>query len=373
MGKLLERVVAARINEHLSVVGPNLAEEQFGFRSGRSTVGALLCLKKIAQEAVARGERVLAVSLDIANAFNSLPYECIEEALRYHAVPLYLRRLVGDYLRDRDVLYLDEGGRICAKRMMAGVPQGSVMGPLLWNIGYNWVLRGTLLPRTNIICYADDTLFIARGNNYVEVAHLASVGATMLVGRIRSLGLQVAVAKTEALMFYGRGGRPPPGAYVLVDNVQVKIATNMKYLGLVLDSAWKFSDHFRLLAPKIHGAAGALARLLSNLGGPNAPCRYLYAGVIRSMALYGAPVWVDALNASNRALLQKPQRIMAIRAVRGYRTMSHGAACVIAGSMPWEKEAKVLADIYRLKEEKLAEGYRLAPQEVLMQENKREM
>ncbi|XP_039761835.1 uncharacterized protein LOC120634993 [Pararge aegeria] len=87
----------------------------------------------------------------------------------------------------------------------------------------------------------------------------------------------------------------------------------MKYLGLVLDSRWTFEEHFRRLLPKLVGAAGALSRLLPNLGGPSSRCRRLYTGVVRSMALYGAPVWSDTLTALTRALLRKPQRVMASR------------------------------------------------------------
>lgn len=82
------------------------------------------------------------------------------------------------------------------------------------------------------------------------------------------------------------------------------------------------------------------------------------------MVLYGSPVWVDALNTKNKALLRKPQRIMAIRAIRGYRTISHGAACAIAGSPPWDQEAKVIAEMYQHKQDWHAQGDRLAPQEV---------
>ncbi|KAJ0176847.1 hypothetical protein K1T71_008026 [Dendrolimus kikuchii] len=54
----------------------------------------------------------------------------------------------------------------------------------------------------------------------------------------------------------------------------------MKYLGLVLDSRWDFSAHFRQLLPRLKGAAGALSRLLPNVGGPNATCRKLFEGIV---------------------------------------------------------------------------------------------
>jgi len=104
-GKLLERVVAARLKDHLSRVGPDLAESQFGFREGRSTVDAILRVRALAEEAVSRGGVMIAVSLDISNAFNTLPWECIRAALRHHGVPRYLRRLVEDYFRDRKIVH----------------------------------------------------------------------------------------------------------------------------------------------------------------------------------------------------------------------------------------------------------------------------
>jgi hypothetical protein len=99
-GKLLERIVAARIVHHLTNNGPNLAESQHGFREGRSTIDAIMSVRAFSDEEVNRGGVVVAVSLDISNAFNTLPFSCIEEALKYHRLPVYLRQFVGNYLRN---------------------------------------------------------------------------------------------------------------------------------------------------------------------------------------------------------------------------------------------------------------------------------
>lgn len=123
----------------------------------------------------------------------------------------------------------------------------------------------------------------------------------------------------------------------------------MKYLGILLDSRWKFLEHFQGLGPKLIRTAGALCRVLPNKGGPNNSCRRLYAGVVKSMALYGAPVWADALTTQCKTLLRRTQRVMAVRAIRGYRTISYEAACALAAYLPWDLEAKVLAGVYRLR------------------------
>jgi hypothetical protein len=346
-GKFLEKILASRIIEHLESRGPQLAECQYGFRTGRSTMDAVARLKRWTEAATQSGEAVVAVSLDIANAFNSLPHECIEAALKFHRVPLYLRALVTDYLRERVVLYEDAEGRVQSWPMAAGVPQGSVLGPLLWNLGYNWVLRGALLPGMDVVCFADDTLVAARAREWEDAVHLASVGTSLVVRRIRALGLEVALEKTRAMAFHVPRRRTPSGLRVRVEGVQIRVGVHLKYLGLTLDPRWSFEEHFSLLAPRLCAAAAALGRVLPNLGGPSSSCRRLYQGVIRSMALYGAPVWADCLSSRTRALLRKPQRVIAIRAVRAYRTVAHGAACVLAGTTPWELDALVLAQVHR--------------------------
>lgn len=364
-GKMLEKILAARIVRHLEAVGPNLSDAQFGFRAGRSTVDAILRLKADAMDAVAQGGVLLAVSLDIANAFNTLPFSCIEEALRYHQVPVYLRQLVADYLQGRFVCYEGCDGRVVRRAITCGVPQGSVLGPLVWNIGYDWALRCLLSPGQGVICYADDTLVTARGGSYEEAAHSAIEATSLVVGRIEALGLKVALEKTEALVFHAPRRRPPAGAHLTIGGATIAVRASMKYLGLVLDRRWNFGEHFAQLAPKLIGTASALSRLLPNLGGPNVVCRRLYTGVVRSMALYGAPVWAESLSAQNKALLRRPQRVMAVRVIRGYRTISAEAACALAGTPPWDLEAQVLAEVYWRGADLQVESGRRPPPELV--------
>lgn len=344
--KLFERVIANRLIRHLGEVGPDLSDEQFGFRVGRSTVDAILRVKAYSEDAVAQGGVMLAVSLDIANAFNTLPWACVGEALKYHRVPPYLCRIVGAYLSERYVSYPGRDGHLHRREMSCGVPQGSVLGPLLWNIGYDWVLRGDLPSGAGVSCYADDTLVMARGDTFEVAARLATEAVTLVVGRIEMLGLKVALGKTEALCFHGPRRAPPRGSHISIGEVRIEVGSSMKYLGLVLDSRWSFREHFTRLVPRIMGAAAGLRRLLPNLGGPKESTRRLYLGVVRSMALYGAPIWVDALTRPNITLLRRAQRVMAVGVVRGYRTVSCEAACLLAGSPPWDLEAEMHADMF---------------------------
>jgi hypothetical protein len=199
-----------------------------------------------------------------------------------------------------------------------------------------------------------------------EALRQAEVAAELMVARIRLLGLQVSLPKTEAIIFGGRGKgwRPPADAALRVSGEMVQVRPHIKYLGLILDRRWNFREHFRQLAPRIVGAASALGRLLPNVGGPSVACRRLYAGVARSMALYGAPIWADRLNAANKALLRRPQRVVAKRICRAYVTVSWAAACALAGTLPWELDAEALAEAYRERVRWRATGEYPAPEEV---------
>lgn len=74
-GKRLEKIIADRLVRHLFRDGPDLSEGQYSFRQGQSTVDAILCVRSLLEAIAADNGVALAVSLDNANAFNSLPWE----------------------------------------------------------------------------------------------------------------------------------------------------------------------------------------------------------------------------------------------------------------------------------------------------------
>ncbi|XP_026830981.1 uncharacterized protein LOC113563521 [Ooceraea biroi] len=153
---------------------------------------------------------------------------------------------------------------------------------------------------------------MAEGPSWGEASGLAELAVAVVVRAIREAGLEVAPQKTQAMFFF---------------------------------------DHRRALrraAPRLEGATNALSRLLPNLGGPETRVRRLLVGAVRSIALYGAPVWAEDLAASRRALqvVRAAERRLAGRVVRAYRTVSHRAALALAGTPPVELLAEGHANAY---------------------------
>ena len=90
---------------------------------------AILHIRTQSKQTITQGGIALAVSIDIVNAFNSVPLTAIKNALVYHQFPLYLQAIVGDYLCSRFIKYLTQDGCRVQREVYCGVPQGSVLGP----------------------------------------------------------------------------------------------------------------------------------------------------------------------------------------------------------------------------------------------------
>lgn len=343
IGKTLERIIADRIGCWLEGNEvSSLSCNQFGFRRAKSTVDALLKVHELVLPAVEGNEFAIAVGLDISNAFNSMPWGVILTAMEQKGLPDYLRKIVADYLSCRWIAYKNCKGRVVEREVLAGVPQGSVLGPLLWNVAFDSVLHLVLEERCSIICYADDTLIVSRSNSLFDAIININIQVARVIRHIKKLGLVVAENKTEAVLFTRRKKIVMP--VVRVGSIDVPVGNSMKYLGVILDSSWSFRQYLSYIESKATKAVRALNRLMPNLRGPGERKRRLYATIITSIVMYAVPVWGGNFITTQDRIsrpLRRLQRAVALRVIASYRTVSFDAATVLARIPPWKLEASM--------------------------------
>lgn len=215
---------------------------------------------------------------------------------------------------------------------------------MLWSLAYDEVLRGDRPRGCETVGYADDTIVLATGRSWEDATRRAEKCATVVLTDVGKLGLKANAEKTTATWLgVGARERPPPEAkWVMVRGVWVEIARHMRYLGVELDERGRFLHHFGQLAPKLERTAAALGRLLPNTRGPSESARKLYGNMVRSMALYGAPMWAERACESRRIKdwLSGVERKVNLRYIQVYRTVSAVAAGVLAGSSPLDVTAR---------------------------------
>lgn len=354
--KLFERIINKRIIEHLETQERQISEKQYGFRVGRSTTDAVIAVKRKINEIKERGNFALAVSVDIKNAFNSIRWHIIEQAAKNLNFPIYLQKIIGEYLRTGEITYIGKDGNTKHRRTYCGVPQGSVLGPTLWNIGFNSVIESKFPGKADVYAYADDLLIVIEETTAERLINATNLNIAIINNSIKEIELQIEPTKTEAVIFHSKIHKIE--RYIKIENLEIKTRQEMKYLGVILDEKLTFISHIKYVCSKAEKFLGKLQGLVKNTSGPPQHKRILYANVINSILLYAAPVWAIEINKTKerRKIFNKINRLTANRMIRAYRTVSMDATMILAGTPPTDLIAMRYLEIYNELERLKSEG-----------------
>ena len=335
LGKVLEVILNSELSSLLE--SENLLHPaQYGFRKHRGTEDAVHHALETIADSRANNFWTGAISFDIRGAFDNASWDAILKAPPLANASGHLHRCLASYFEGRIVSC--EGQSILLTR---GCPQGSVLGPTLWNLIHDAVIRSLEeLYEQRVTCYADDTLVVVGGytkeelqDNIEDCVNILSV----IVGRN---GLQLNTGKTEVLYFTELRRRPTADAegppQVQVNGSDIRITDSIKYLGVHLDNTGRWDVHFKEMLNRCNTALGPLMVLCRRtFGYSNRARRIMVQGAVYSHFLYCSSVWYQRLSVqSYRHAVQMVQRRCDIMCARLYSTTSAAAASVINGSSP---------------------------------------
>ncbi|CAB0030277.1 unnamed protein product [Trichogramma brassicae] len=174
----------------------------------------------------------------------------------------------------------------------AGVPQGSVLGPILWNAMYNKIL-GLRLPSTvSIVGFADDIVLTIVDKKLEDIKASADDAIWLVRRALSELGLQTADQKTEVLLVTSR--KLKESITLRAGDCDITSVPCIRYLGVHIDDKLRFDQHLKVVSEKAARVAGALSGLMPNIGGPRCSRHRLYTSFVDSVLLYGAPTWKEA-------------------------------------------------------------------------------
>ena len=161
--------------------------------------------------------------------------------------PDYLLRMIDDYLSDRCVIY--EGDRwSLMEEMTCGAPQGSRVGPLVWNVMSNDFLRMNLPAGMSIIGFADDEFVVCAADN-VGILELRINDSLWRAKRwLDSRGPKMTPEKTEDLLVTDRRSFQYPK--IVLGEHEIEWKKSIKYLGVQLDRRLSFGEHLLIASAK---------------------------------------------------------------------------------------------------------------------------
>lgn len=194
--KPLERIISTRVTTFFTKHSC-ITNSQFGFRQKRSTETALLTIK---EELIANIEKrlyTLGIFVDFSKAFDLVIHDLLLHKLRHYGIRGLAIRLFETYLQQRRQ-YVEIGGkRSNIRNLNTGVPQGSILGPLLFNIYINDIVN--IAPNIKFIIYADDASLFLAGDKPIQLCTLANISLSALHSWSVNNGMVINAAKTKAV------------------------------------------------------------------------------------------------------------------------------------------------------------------------------
>lgn len=307
LNKIVEKMIATRISAFLSE-NELISNVQYGFRRGSSTLTAT---NEVLEEIYGHLDNRRfsgALFLDLKKAFDTIDHELLLRKLEHYGIRGVPNRLLRSYLSNRQQFVSNNGFASDHRHIATGVPQGSILGPLLFLIFINDLPRVNL--RGSIRLFADDTVLLYGNGDSAKIVDDIQADLQRLLEYFNSNLLSLNLEKTTYMFFHSAWRNVPPLPAVVVDNIEIQRVAVYKYLGLKLDSKVSWESHIDDLKQKIAPICGALWKMSSFV--PRSWLLKIYYSMVHSRLQYLSALWGSARQVRIRELQSLQNRCLKI-------------------------------------------------------------
>ena len=339
LSKVFETVIHEQLSDY--VLSNNLfSAQQYGFRKNSSTELAALKLIDRLLAQLKNHKIPINFYIDLAKAFDSLNHDILLDKLSYYGVNGTAKTLLNSYLSDRKQYVKINDVKSSIQSYKTGVPQGSIVGPLLFNIFINDIINSSR--KFNFILYADDTTLNSTvenfGNTTDEIQSSITSELQTICKWLDLNKLCLNVNKSKFMLFH-MPQRVTPLLHFELNGSPIEYLQEFNFLGLTLDSSLSFKFHLTKIGNKISRVIDLLHKLKHIF--PSYILRMIYNSLILPHMNYSLLAW--GANCHSIELLQKK----AVRVINFKSPLAHTEP-ILKGIVTADLSEQFIPSIYSI-------------------------
>ena len=289
-GKIFEKIIYSRLYSFINSQNI-LYENQYGFRKQHSTNHAINYSVTHVQKLIREKNHVLGIFIDLSKAFDTISHEKLLYKLDKYGIRGNAHSLIGSYLSNRKQYVSVLGESSDELPVVFGVPQGSVLGPLLFIIYINDIYNSTSVGK--FVLFADDTNIFVADKCKLKVFEKANRILESINSYMRCNLLHINIKKCCYMHF------TPKQKDIVVDddnaiNIvlgqnKIKLVKEIKFLGVIIDDKLSWKPHTKYLNSKLKCEIGKLNMMKHVI--PSELYKNVYLTLFESHLSYGITAW----------------------------------------------------------------------------------
>ena len=306
VSKVLEKIVYKRLYSFLDTCNI-FSRNQYGFRKNHSTIDAVTKFIKETGNHLDNKESVLTVYCDLSRAFDTLDHKILLKKLNFYGIRGHVLDWFRSYLKNRRQFVKYNGHSSKIMDIDYGIPQGSIMGPLLYIIYMNDLPENL---ESDTILFADDTTIFGHNTNIDILFNEMTAELVTLIDWFQANKLSLNTTKTHFMLISNTQDNRNDKRKLRIGTDEIARTPHVKFLGIMIDERLKWDKHIELQAKKINSGLYAInkAKLVLN----TKHLTTLYYALIYPHLLYGITLWGNTYNLYLNRLVVLQKRVIRI-------------------------------------------------------------
>ena len=289
INKLLEKIIHKRVYKFLEKY-KILYKYQFGFRLGHSTNHALVEITEKIRKALDAGDLACGIFIDLQKAFDTVNHDILLNKLEHYGLRGTSNCWFKSYLSNRKQFVSINGTNSSVKHISHGVPQGSVLGPLLFLIYINDLHHA--IKYSHSYHFADDTNLLNISSSMKKIQKQVNIDLKLLFKWLLANKISLNCSKTELIIFQKPGYELNFDIDIRLNGHKLTLSNHIKYLGIYLDKYLNGHYHAECVMNKLIRANGMLSKIRHFIG--KTELKSIYHSTFESHLRYGTQVWYQS-------------------------------------------------------------------------------